>query len=52
MEGQHWPELPGGGGHGMHAGVADPGAAVPLLHEHVLIHQPQLKEQGLEEGAV
>lgn len=51
-EGQHGPELPRGGGHGMHAGVVDPGAGVPLLHENVLVHQPQLQEQGLEEGAV
>lgn len=52
MEGQHGPELPGGGGHGIHGGVVDPGAGVPLLHENVVVRQPQLEEQGLEEGAV
>lgn len=52
VEGQHGPELPGGGGHGIDAGVVDVGAGVPLLHKHVLIHQPELEEQGLEEGAV
>lgn len=52
VEGQHWPELPGIGGHRIHTGVVDPGAGVPLLHKHVVIHQPQLEEQGLEEGTV